>query len=1006
MTEHSAPAIEWRSGSWGDCLRALEALVAERAPSEVRAAIKGSFSEAELEIARFQQRQRKIMMLAECLISDSSREVASREAAKFDLAAEGVKVAARAATLVLPTLLDPTAAAGPLRQVKPMIRKTTVEDVELVFDLDEMVDCAQEIALFLLTTAVLESRFDDFRMGLRIAGIHLNGGTDDLDGELRLSLVVAFACLGVPVVSDRDASERLAQLERLVAIFEPTLDYIQDEQVREEVRGALQQAKDASRDSFVIDTSLGRYGLVLDRLEATFKETGNPFYLDDLIAYCSEPREGESSREKARRLSDLATFASWRGRVMHRRSDLRAAAKLQREALECSDPDDPRFSYHQANAASTRLMQLEEEGKPIGAEVETLRPLLPRLPGEEGFVGGDEGNGEAYIVRAATELLAALELSDRDPGAYRQLLDNAVASSGLALRCPLDPMDRKEAEAFDICGRAARRAVGLDDLKPGDLGPLERLLADPRATDAAFEGALNVAGRLIATSKLARQELRSGLEEARAVTSGQPDERLTQSFGALRLLALVALLEGDVLAGGNRATEAVQLMYELRRGAIFMARAEQLRASSTNPLAQASILARECAIQLIAIGAVETAADLVQDVAAMAVADAILPGNGKRAALDSYAEQVKRTERCSSLMVVVGFQALAVLTRLPGEEWEVVSVKSSAAIEHFAAVNWSRHDQMRDLFEMKAELTSLSQVLSDTLGDALVELQAKAAGPVLCLPTGTPATFPLACVSSVRPEIDTAIAVVPGAMTDGVLEALIQPFAGGPVLLLTGASVVEGAGRIDPEQDREEIESAGLRLNVVDSTQGDWLDALQQAEAFHYAGHLLPLGPDETVLSVADGSGVTLGAIRSMSLPKLQVATLLACYSGFGSDQGAEQVEHAAGAFLEAGASAVIATLWPVLDHPAHLFTRSFYQALAAGSSVTDSFRAGIEGVRGYRAGSLAPYEHSIYWAGFTLFSGLGAWWKGPKQPSELNPLWRDDLQPETSFQPKSQERA
>jgi|GEM_PF-2364864 len=992
MAEGPPPAVDWRTGSWADCLRSIEALSADRAPDDVRTAIKDCFSEDELEISRFHQRQRKILMLAECLFGSPGREVAAREAARFDQIAEGVKITAQAAALAGPALLDPSISAGPQREAKPMIRKTALEDVELVFDLDEMAECSFEITRFLLVSAVLDSRFDDFRMGLRIAGIHLDGAVDDLSAALTLSVSIVAACLSLPVVSERDASERLAQIARLVTAFEPTLRHIKgDDEYRDEVKAIFAQAKDADRDSFPTETGFANYGAVLDRLEMMFRETGNPFYLDDLILFCDTAREGESPRQKARRLSDLAAALNWRGRAMHRRSDLHAAVSLQQEALECSDPDDPRHGFHQANAASMRLTQLEEEGKPIGAEIEVLRPLLPRLPGEDGFVE-EEGDGEPYIIRAAAELLAALELEGEDPAAYEQPLYNAIASCELALRCPLAPIDRREAVAFYICARAARRAVGLDDLHPGDLEPLARLLADPRAAEAAFEAALNVAGRLVATSELARRELRDCLQEARAVTSSQSDERLAQYFGARRLLALIALLEGDVLTGGERAADVVMLMYELRRGATFMARAEQLRSSSSSPRAQASVLARECAIQLIAIGAVDTAAVLIQDVAAMAVSDAILPRDGKGASRDLFAEQVARIDSCSCLMLIVGFQSVAVLARAPGEQWRVTSVKSSAAIDHFSAVDWSRGEQIKNLFEMKAELTSLSQVLADTVGDVLVELQADAAGPVLCLPTGMPTVFPLACVSSVRPEIDAGIATVPGPLTDGGLEALARPLAGGPVLLLAGAAIVEGAGELDPAKDQEEIEAAGLRPTVVASTQEGWVEALEEAEVVHYAGHLFPLGPDETALPIADGSGIPLGTIRALSLPKLRVATLVACYSGFSTQLGAEQIEHAAGAFLEAGASAVVATLWPVLDRPAHLFARAFYGGLAAGSSVADSFKAGIDGVRGYRVGSLAPYEHPIYWAGFTLFSGVGAWWKSPKQPSDLNPLWREKV--------------
>lgn len=67
-------------------------------------------------------------------------------------------------------------------------------------------------------------------------------------------------------------------------------------------------------------------------------------------------------------------------------------------------------------------------------------------------------------------------------------------------------------------------------------------------------------------------------------------------------------------------------------------------------------------------------------------------------------------------------------------------------------------------------------------------------------------------------------------------------------------------------------------------------------------------------------------------------------------------------AFLSAGASAVVATLWPVDDAVTADLMKKFYRELAKGGTVAFALRRAQMAIRGNR-----KTEHPFYWAGFIV---------------------------------------
>jgi len=73
-------------------------------------------------------------------------------------------------------------------------------------------------------------------------------------------------------------------------------------------------------------------------------------------------------------------------------------------------------------------------------------------------------------------------------------------------------------------------------------------------------------------------------------------------------------------------------------------------------------------------------------------------------------------------------------------------------------------------------------------------------------------------------------------------------------------------------------------------------------------------------------------------------------------------------AFLEAGAEAVLASLWPVDDEAAFALMASFYRRLAAGEPRATALAGAKRDLRCARGRHLvAPRAHPYFWAPFVL---------------------------------------
>jgi CHAT domain-containing protein len=218
----------------------------------------------------------------------------------------------------------------------------------------------------------------------------------------------------------------------------------------------------------------------------------------------------------------------------------------------------------------------------------------------------------------------------------------------------------------------------------------------------------------------------------------------------------------------------------------------------------------------------------------------------------------------------------------------------------------------------------------------------------------------------------------------------------------------------------EALPYAGVELNGIAGQQGVLAGKVMLDKAFtegslrdgldlsypivHIASHFqfTPGSMDDSFLLLGDGSHMTLAEIRNkLNFSSVELLTLSACETALGDDSVAHhgvEVEGLGALAQQAGAKAVLATLWPVADESTAALMRALYQAhkvdhldkaeslrqaqlallhgtvkAASGSAERRGLTRKTETAAGrpFKIDSNAPYAHPFYWAPFIL---MGNW--------------------------------
>jgi CHAT domain-containing protein/tetratricopeptide (TPR) repeat protein len=139
--------------------------------------------------------------------------------------------------------------------------------------------------------------------------------------------------------------------------------------------------------------------------------------------------------------------------------------------------------------------------------------------------------------------------------------------------------------------------------------------------------------------------------------------------------------------------------------------------------------------------------------------------------------------------------------------------------------------------------------------------------------------------------------------------------------------------------------AAHLTLTGREVTRGRFLEALRQASIVHVASHFFvdrDPGSSRILLAAAPGEppeSLSAEDIARLSLPRLRLAVLSGCATDSEAEPSLEGTFAAAGAFLTAGATATVASLWPVDDRVTAELMPRFYRELLAGRVPDDALR-------------------------------------------------------------------
>ncbi|MGH9870251.1 MAG: CHAT domain-containing tetratricopeptide repeat protein [Candidatus Polarisedimenticolia bacterium] len=606
--------------------------------------------------------------------------------------------------------------------------------------------------------------------------------------------------------------------------------------------------------------------------------------------------------------------------------------------------------------------------------------------------------------------LAVLDLERGDPASAREWNEKAlrlVADAGLADPFPIEETHRTR----------SRLAHAAGDF-PGAVASAREALAhaeksrDPEslARSHDWSGQLSMAaGRL----DEAEAHFRKAVESRRGVISRLPlDERRTIGrirTDAWRRLASTLLKHADPGQGPGRVKEALDLIDESHGRAFVELIAKQGGASSD---------------ESEALGV--TIASIQSDLLRAA------PDEAKRGELERqllveedrlHVARRKQGDRPAMLIGVPTQQAL--LAALAEEKAALVSfmlgpsdgwvlIADGLALQAVPLPEWEEIARLSAEIEPllgeagpQASLDPMPALerLSEKLLDPWLDRVSRDVSRLIVIPDGILERVPF---EALRPNVDGArtrylveshsIVYAPSASSWLALrQRTRQPVRSGAVLAVADPAVApDDSARWPPlpagsDEARQlmKMASRGSRLLVgPEATEAAWkAEDLASFETIHLAVHGIAdtAHPFRAGILMAPGSSREDGWIQMREITGAplgaELVVLGACRTAVGPVDRAEGIVSLPSAFLEAGARAVVATLWEVGDRTSAEFMSRFYQAIASGQLPAEALRAAkMEMIasgdpRLARAGAWAPF---IFIGDPSSRATLGRWRAGP----------------------------
>lgn len=161
----------------------------------------------------------------------------------------------------------------------------------------------------------------------------------------------------------------------------------------------------------------------------------------------------------------------------------------------------------------------------------------------------------------------------------------------------------------------------------------------------------------------------------------------------------------------------------------------------------------------------------------------------------------------------------------------------------------------------------------------------------------------------------------------------------------------------------------GKMLLSGQASKTEFLKLAGDYDILHLAAHAeLNAGSPlfSRILLTRDQNGLEVREIYELNLSHTSLVVLSACDTQVGAQSKGDEIVGLNRAFIYAGASTVIASLWAVDDQATGLLMRSFYSHLKRGMSKAEALRAAQSETR-------RRYPNPYYWAAFVLTGDAGS---------------------------------
>jgi CHAT domain-containing protein len=245
---------------------------------------------------------------------------------------------------------------------------------------------------------------------------------------------------------------------------------------------------------------------------------------------------------------------------------------------------------------------------------------------------------------------------------------------------------------------------------------------------------------------------------------------------------------------------------------------------------------------------------------------------------------------------------------------------------------------------------------------------------VIIVPHGVLHYAPFAALTDGRRHFgdDRAIYYLPSASTLSALRRRAR--SEGRRILSVSQSQARG---LPPLRyvDEEALGVAGLfngrSLTTGRATKAEFIRRAGDYDILHIAAHaelnaINPLFSRIRLAPAGDGNGaIEVREIYGMNLARNSLVVLSACETLLGEHSRGDEIAGLNRAFIYAGASSVMASLWKVDDRATSLLMKTFYSHLKRGWSKAAALQAAQIETR-------KKYPHPYYWAGFVLTGDPG----------------------------------